>query len=438
MSRVWFDISSLVGWSGPLTGMQRVSVSLIKEYLKLDNNTGLVSFDPDTKCFYEVPKSMVTDLALASQEKNQGGFRRSWRYQLTSYLKSRIPESIFPYISDGRRVLLSFWGHLKRIFYRRVTEFSSPFRSGDKLVALDVTWGRYNYIPYLPYFREKFGLEFFHLVHDIIPIKFPHYYEARFSPHFREHIRLIAQQATGLLVYSENSRVDINQWIIREGLAKPGVFRIHLGSDFGSIGNADEVQELKGKKFCLFVSTLEIRKNHILLLRVWSELLAQLGTQTPYLVFAGRRGWMIQETLDYLKEHPEINQRLVWLQNCSDNQLDWLYRNSFFTLYPSLYEGWGLPVVESLARGKFCLASNTASIPEAGQEFVSYFDPTSVADCLEQTKSFILTPEKVAEREQHISQSYRRTLWSETASELYDVLRAPNAPFQPKLVLARN
>lgn len=429
MSRVWFEVSSLVGWSGPLTGMQRVTVSLILEYIKLDSNTGLVTFNPDTKCFYEMPESLILDLASAIKEKNQGSLRRSWRYRLKSFLKGQIPESLFPLLSEIRKVVLGYLGVLQRFLQGHIPEFSSPFHSGDKLIALDVTWGRHNYIPYLPYFKEKFGLEFFHLIHDIIPIKFPHYYEQRFSPHFREHIRQVIQLSTGILVYSDNSKKDIYEWSRQEGLKRPQISRIHLGSDFESIAGANEVSELVGKKYCLYVSTLEIRKNHILLLKVWKRLIESMGDHVPFLVFAGRRGWMIQETLDFIKENSKLTQKLIWLQNTSDSQLDWLYQNCYFTLYPSSYEGWGLPIIESLARGKLCLASSTASMPEAGQNFVIYFDPNSEADCSKQIMPFILSPELVTERENFIKINYLQTRWSETAADLYDIIRMnPNRP----------
>ncbi|MCB0386234.1 MAG: glycosyltransferase family 4 protein, partial [Bdellovibrionales bacterium] len=260
------------------------------------------------------------------------------------------------------------------------------------------------------------------LVHDIIPIKFPNFYEQRFGTHFREHIRQVLMESEAVLVYSDNTREDLRQWSITENLKKPTFMRIHLGSDFASLNQSEKVEGLEGKPFCLYVSTLEVRKNHLLLLKTWKRLIERLGEQTPRLVFAGRRGWMIQETLDYLKSHPELNDHLVWLQNCSDNELAWLYQNCLFTLYPSRYEGWGLPVIESLAYGKLCLASGAASIPEAGSSFARYFDPESVDECESLCLSYILDPQKIRDAEKYIKDHYRQTRWSETARDLANEL----------------
>ena len=67
----------------------------------------------------------------------------------------------------------------------------------------------------------------------------------------------------------------------------------------------------------------------------------------------------------------------------SDAELAFLYRNCRFTVFPSLYEGWGLPIGESLWFGKLCIASKTSSMPEVGGDLVDYVDPKD-ADSLQQ------------------------------------------------------
>ncbi len=66
------------------------------------------------------------------------------------------------------------------------------------------------------------------------------------------------------------------------------------------------------------------------------------------------------------------------MSDIKDEELSLLYEKSYFTVYPSWYEGWGLPVAESLAHGKFCLAANGTSLREAGGEFAEYLDPYDI------------------------------------------------------------
>jgi glycosyltransferase involved in cell wall biosynthesis len=127
----------------------------------------------------------------------------------------------------------------------------------------------------------------------------------------------------------------------------------------------------------LFVSTIEIRKNHRLLVRVWRRLIARHGTEAvPALIFAGQIGWMVDDLLADLAESGHLGGKIEHRPGLSDEELDEAYRSCLFTVFPSFCEGWGLPIAESLAHGKFCVASNRTSIPEVGGDLIDYFDPS--------------------------------------------------------------
>ena len=122
-----------------------------------------------------------------------------------------------------------------------------------------------------------------------------------------------------------------------------------------------------GRRFALYCSTIEIRKNHILLLKVWSRLIPLLGERLPKLVLCGRWGWMNDEVETFLADHRELASHLVLLSDMSDAELGWLYAHADFGLYPSRAEGWGLGAVECLDFGLPVLISETPSLSEATQ-----------------------------------------------------------------------
>ena len=97
---------------------------------------------------------------------------------------------------------------------------------------------------------------------------------------------------------------------------------------------------------------------------------------------ARRRGWLSEDIYEVMTHDPQTRATFVFLHDATDEELAWLYRHCEFTVYPSFYEGWGLPIGESLAYGVPCLASRTSSMPEVAGELIPYFSPSSADECL--------------------------------------------------------
>ena len=125
--------------------------------------------------------------------------------------------------------------------------------------------------------------------------------------------------------------------------------------------------------FWLSVGTLEPRKNHEKLIRAYSLLKAKHGQTFP-LVLAGARGWLMQ---DFEKELDSLNLQndIIILGYIDDPTLQWLYQNCFAFVYPSLFEGFGLPVLEAMSLGAAVLTSNFSSLPEIVGEAAILIDP---------------------------------------------------------------
>ena len=143
---------------------------------------------------------------------------------------------------------------------------------------------------------------------------------------------------------------------------------------------------------------IERRKNHDILYRAWLRLI-EAGCTIPNLVFVGMRGWGVDDLLSDLARDRRIRGRIHVLQTVSDTELAMLYDRCLYTVYPSLYEGWGLPVVESFAFGKFCLCSNAGSLPEAGGDLAEYLDPWDLNAWVERIQIFRRSPGGDREKE---------------------------------------
>ena len=126
-------------------------------------------------------------------------------------------------------------------------------------------------------------------------------------------------------------------------------------------------------RFWLSVGTIEPRKNQRRLVEAYAEYLARGGAPMP-LVLAGGRGWLMEDFRRQLKTLGIDNQTIM-TGYVTDDELIWLYRHCFANLYPSLFEGFGLPVLEGMQFGAATVVSNSTSLPEVAGDAAILLDP---------------------------------------------------------------
>jgi glycosyltransferase involved in cell wall biosynthesis len=171
--------------------------------------------------------------------------------------------------------------------------------------------------------------------------------------------------------------------------------------------------------YAIFVSTIEPRKGHALLLRVWRRLLACHIPQPRgfRLVFVGRPGWLADDLLRDIVAAAEHG-TVLWLKNVNDDELDDLSRSAAFCLYPSRYEGFGLPVIEAFARGKAVIASKGGALPETMQNMGPCLDPLNEAAWVDTLAQWISDQAIPAQYESRIRQNFRYATWPESADKI--------------------
>jgi glycosyltransferase involved in cell wall biosynthesis len=142
----------------------------------------------------------------------------------------------------------------------------------------------------------------------------------------------------------------------------------------------------------------------------------------PSLIFAGQIGWLVDDLLADLMASDYLGGKIVLMPGLSDAELRQAYHSSLFTVFPSLCEGWGLPIAESLMHGKFCVASNRTSIPEVGGDLVDYFDPANEDDVLAKIERLLLDPGYLKAREARLQAEYRPRTWTDCVHALIGYL----------------
>ena len=177
----------------------------------------------------------------------------------------------------------------------------------------------------------------------------------------------------------------------------------------------------------LFVGTVEARKRHELALRTWQQLIEHHGADNvPDLVCIGRLGWHAADFLDaYVASNGLDGKVSVLSTSVSDAELADFYRHAQFTVYPSRYEGWGLPVSESLAFGKVPVVSRNSSIPEAGGEWAVYVDGDDAAEFARIIDEEVLDSQRRSFHEERIRDGFVDRTWQQVADAIvHDIAQA--------------
>lgn len=171
--------------------------------------------------------------------------------------------------------------------------------------------------------------------------------------------------------------------------------------------------DLLSGAFWLGVGTLEPRKNHARLLRAYASLLEHGTAQYP-LVLAGGRGWLTQE-LEQELNRPELAGKVRMLGYVSDQELTWLYRHCLGFVYPSLDEGFGMPVLEAMSLGAAVITSNVAALPEVAGDAALLVDPLNEEQLAQAMLRLAADPDLRQELGQKAGNQARKFSWDSTA-----------------------
>jgi glycosyltransferase involved in cell wall biosynthesis len=416
-STVWMDVTtSWRGRGGPTNGTLRVEQSYataLQETMS-GGRLRLCRYHPKRRRF--IPVASLPNVGPPTQMARQtDGIHRN-----SAGIGRRLEQTI-------RR-----WRRSAEIeIYRWLHAFGdpSPFPDslpGDVLLLAGETWGPHDLIV-LRLLRRNHGIRIAAVCQDLIPIKRPQFFAADgFIERFQRYVDFLVMDVDLVLAISDSTKRDILEYARGRGGLHGHIETIELGHEVGGSridARPPSLAGLETSGFVLSVSAIELRKNVDLLYRVWRQLSKDRLPNLPKLVLVGRRGFGSSDLLRQIAEDPNVRDTVLVFNVVSDAALSWLYRNCAWTLYPSFYEGWGLPISESLANGKFCLASNMSALQEAGQGLVKHIDPQDFAGWRDAVAELVGSPESILEFERRIKAHYRRMTWPQSTARLLDLLQ---------------
>ena len=284
-------------------------------------------------------------------------------------------------------------------------------------------WSNQAYINNLSVLASRYTVV--HTVHDIFPFICPDLVKDNILYAFRGYAKKLLPVMSHIVSISNNTSKDVNQLFRSWGLPRPKLLDIRLGSDLPQVKPQQPIGVYRSEpnEFILAVSTVEPRKNYELLLQVYA--LAKERKQTlPHLYIAGRidQEWQINHLLiRRILNDPYLATQVTLLGQITDEELVWLYQNAQLTVFPSVYEGWGLPVTESLAYGKITLCAATSAVVEAGGKLADYFSPYSAASLLELLLHYKDSHNRQA-KQTKIRSDYQPLVWAQTIDTFHNKL----------------
>jgi len=479
---IWYDVSDIIGWQLPhLTGIQRVTVGILDGLTAQGFPCRLVRYDHRRRAFVaaefqELPETIRRDLprlapassprpavagstgnptvgrvSIAAVQPAAGkppaaaerlrapdpdtlrlrqsfqAFRaaaREFRREARRWVKTRLrppaPAAVHP------SPLAAATHGVTRPLPARNCGADAPFAAGDVLLSLGATWAPGGHAEAASQLRQR-GVGVLRMIYDLIPVLKTHWVLPGCVAPITAWVRQVLTDSDHVFTISEFSRQEILRYCAECGFREPDMSVVRLG-DVMAAAAGDEPPPLPRfvprRPFFVCVSTLDIRKNHRLLYDAWRQLAARDPDACPDLLCIGTPHLYVADLLREMTSDRLVNGRIHLLHGIDDRELAWYYRHCAATIYPSWYEGWGLPVAESLTQGKICLASNATSIPEISAELPEFFEPHDTRRLVDLVDRVLRDPVWRECREDQIRRTFRPTGWAETAAQLIGVVQA--------------
>lgn len=306
-------------------------------------------------------------------------------------------------------------------------------RAGDTYISMGLDWDHAPTSHVLQYLKPL-GAKSILTCFDTVPVQFPELLvRDEISQEFRQHLIEMAHGADKVWAISQATKDDLSRfWQGAEMERKlPEIVTVPLASyaDTSRLPILDSrdhaiMRDVFSKgDYVLYVSSVEPRKNHKLMFDIWRDLWNERGKDCPQFVFVGNVGWGCTDTLQRVSRMAAYNGgKLNGLQRVSDNLLQHLYHNCAFSVFPSIYEGWGLAATEAMQHGKVCVVANTSSLGEATQNLMPALHPLDFPGWKAEIERLLDDQSYRQSLERQIAKQYHPLTWNDVGERFCDKL----------------
>ncbi|MBA2479853.1 MAG: glycosyltransferase family 4 protein [Planctomycetes bacterium] len=300
-------------------------------------------------------------------------FRRGWRsLALPMSVHIRVREHLYAWEQAGRPRSLSAFFVRAAWFAAKHTIIRSPIAG-----SFDIFHSLFHALPPHPHLDCRARVI---TIYDLIPMLNPEYFTPDMVAYFKQILKSIDPLSDWVVCDSASTKRDLLRYV---DIRPERVEVIHLAADptFRRVDDEQRISDVRARygipdgRYLLSVSTLEPRKNLPFLLRCFARLLESDALAGVNLVLAGPKGWMSDPIYASLSDQ-RLKGRVHATGFVADEHLPALYTGALAFVYPSLYEGFGLPPLEAMSCGTPVITSNTSSLPEVVGDAGLMVDPT--------------------------------------------------------------
>ncbi len=246
-----------------------------------------------------------------------------------------------------------------------------------------------HYPSFPPPFVQPLGPRTIMTLHDAGPWRYAEALTLHGRLYFRTLLARGLRSCARVITVSEHARSEIGQLLGKRFLSKMSVVPEAARPAFAVSCSEAFKQQVRTTyalptRYLLTVATVEPRKNLVTLLMAYQQLVERLGDDCPSLVIVGRKGWNCEDILGYMDD---LRARVLFPGHVSDDELIALYQMAQCLVFPSLYEGFGLPVLEAMMAGCPVITSNVSSLPEVAGDaalLVAPRESTALMEAMQQ------------------------------------------------------
>jgi glycosyltransferase involved in cell wall biosynthesis len=379
-------------------------------------------------------KQLLVDISELVQHDARTGIQRVVRAILGEWLRNppedyRI-EPVYATADQGYRYARVFTSKFTRRPDMSLADEVIDYSPGDVFFSLDLN----HHIPRIhrSYLEKLYasGVDVRFMVYDLLPIQFPQFWDQKNSIYeIVEDWMLAIASFGGVVCISRTVAEEMSEWIRKKAISRSRSFKIdwfHLGADVscslptkGLPTDAEATLELiRCRTSFLMVGTLEPRKGHFEIIdafdAIWKAGLA------VNLVIVGKEGWMVNSLISRLKNHPQRDRQLFWLEEASDEYLENIYDSSSCLIAASYGEGFGLPLIEAAQHGLPILARDIKVFREVAGDHASYFESGNT----QELSNTIIRWMDLFSKNLHVSSENMPWLtWNKSAKQLIEILK---------------
>ncbi len=229
-------------------------------------------------------------------------------------------------------------------------------------------------------------------IHDLSFFLFPEVHQRVKLIYFKFFIKNIARYANSIICVSQSTKNDLEK-ILNRKIENAIVVYNAKSEIYNPIINKEEIKKIKAKynidtdRYILFIGTIEPRKNIYRLISAFLKYLETIPDSNLKLIIIGKKGWYYSKVFELVRDSKYAG-NIIFTGFVDEEEKPILLKGSQFFIYPSLYEGFGIPVLEAMGCGVLTITSNVSSMPEIIKDGgILINDPSSENEIFEALKT---------------------------------------------------